>query len=115
MSGSIITVGSGDFEQVVLRSPLPVLIDFWAPWCKPCLALVDTLEKMAKRYAESISVVKVNIDENPELAEKYSIRSIPTLILMKGGELVKDDKGESKITGLLSEAELADFLDRYLL
>lgn len=85
-----------DFRNVVLKSKMPVLVDFWAPWCGPCLALAPVIEELAKTYAGRIRVVKVNTDENPRLSHQYQIRSIPTLVMFKGGQPIERRSGANR-------------------
>ncbi len=82
---AIITVNSENFEKEVLQSRMPVLIDFWATWCGPCRMMSPVIDDIAESMNTSIKVGKVNIDECPELAEKYNVMSIPTFIVLKGG------------------------------
>ena len=84
---------SENFEQEVLKSELPVLIDFWATWCGPCRMLAPVIEQLAQEYDGKVKVGKVNVDEQPELAEKFGIMSIPFVVLMKNGEIVKTSVG----------------------
>lgn len=88
MSGSVSPVTDQSFKADVLDSVLPVLVDFWAPWCGPCRMVAPVVEEIAQQYGEQIKVVKLNTDENPETASKYGIRSIPTLMIFKGGQKV---------------------------
>ena len=82
----IVHATDASFEQDVLNADLPVMVDFWAPWCAPCRAMGQTLDQVAPEMAEKVRIVKVNVDENPEIASRFGIRSIPTLIFFKGGE-----------------------------
>ena len=81
------------FEADVIKSEKPVLVDFWAEWCGPCVQIAPELEELANEYKDSLTVVKVNIDENPETPAKYGVRGIPTLILFKDGEIAATKVG----------------------
>ncbi|MCA6504207.1 MAG: thioredoxin [Pseudanabaena sp.] len=85
---SAIAVTDASFEQDVLKSDIPVLVDFWAPWCGPCRMVAPVVEEVATQYEGKIKVFKLNTDENPSVAGQYGIRSIPTLILFKAGQKV---------------------------
>ena len=97
-------VTDNTFEAEVLKCDLPVLVDFWAPWCGPCRAIAPVVEELAQEYAGQIHVLKMNVDENPNTPAKYGIRAIPTLILFKGGEVVE------QITGAVSKANLKQMI-----
>jgi len=105
MSDNIIHVSDDSFEQEVLQSEKPVLIDYWAEWCGPCKMIAPVLEEVASEYSDKIRVAKLNIDENPATPPKYGIRGIPTLMLFKNGEV------EATKVGAVSKAQLAAFLD----
>ncbi|WP_019215628.1 thioredoxin [Legionella tunisiensis] len=105
MSDNIKTVTDNSFEQDVLNSAKPVLVDFWAEWCGPCRALTPILEEVAANHNESISFAKINIDENPQTPSKYGVMSIPTLILFKNGQV------EAVKMGLLSKSQLSAFVE----
>ncbi len=83
-------VGTDDnFDEIVLRSDIPVLVDFWATWCGPCISMAPTVEEIAKEYADRLKVVKLDIDKNPTTTSKFDIRSIPTLMIFKDGEIIR--------------------------
>ncbi len=82
-----------NFQKEVLEAGLPVLVDFWAPWCGPCQALAPTIEDLAKNYSDKVKIAKVNIDNHPELANKYQVMSIPTLLLFRDGKVDKQHIG----------------------
>ena len=96
------------FEQEVLKADQPVLVDFWAAWCGPCRMIAPAVEALADEYAGKAKVGKVNVDENSATPGRYNIRSIPTLLLFKGGEV------QEQIVGVKSQDELADLLKKYL-
>jgi thioredoxin 1 len=87
-SDKIANITDASFDSDVLKSAEPVLIDFWATWCAPCRAIAPVVEQLAGEYAGKVKVVKLNIDDNPKVATQYDVRSIPTLLLFKGGNVV---------------------------
>lgn len=97
-----------DFESEILQSDQPALVDFWAPWCGPCQMMGPTIDKLASDYAGKAKVAKVNVDDSPDLASKYGIRSIPSLLFFKGGQVVE------QLVGVQPEAVLAGKLDGLL-
>lgn len=82
-------ITDANFEQEVLKSELPVLVDFWAPWCAPCRIVSPIVEELAKEYEGKLKVLKLNVDDNPQTAAKYGIMSIPSLLIFKKGEVAK--------------------------
>jgi len=101
-------VTEATFEDVVLNSEKPILVDFWAVWCGPCRAVSPILDQIAEENPDKLEVVKLNVDENPQLAVKYQITSIPAMKVFKGGEVVKTVIGAKPKAAL--EADLAEFL-----
>jgi thioredoxin 1 len=98
------TAADASFDQEVLQSDIPVLVDFWAAWCGPCKALDPTISALADDYQGQLRVAKLNVDENPETAARYGVRSIPTLILFKDGEALQTSIGvqpKSQLAGLI--------------
>ncbi len=83
-----VKIDNSNFDSDVLNSDTPVVVDFWAEWCGPCKAIGPSLEEISNEMAGKVTIAKVNMDENPELASKYGVRSIPTLLMFKGGEPV---------------------------
>lgn len=105
MADNIVNVSDASFEEEVLNSDVPVLIDYWAEWCGPCKMIAPVLEELAAEYGDKIKIAKLNIDENPETPPKYGIRGIPTLMLFKGGNV------EATKVGAVSKSQLAEFID----
>lgn len=108
MSEHIKEVNDGNFEQVVLQSETPVLVDFWAEWCGPCRTLAPTVEAVAKQYAGAARVFKLNVDDNPSITERYGIQGIPTLIVFKDG------KEKERIIGASSKENISRMIDKAL-
>jgi thioredoxin 1 len=98
-------VGTENFDEEVLKSSLPVMVDFWAPWCGPCKMLGPTVETLAEENNAKLEVVKVNVDENQNLAVKYGIRGIPTLLFFKNGDEV------NRVVGAQGKAQLQKIID----
>ncbi len=93
MSGEPIQITDDAFEKVVMQSQVPVIVDFWAPWCNPCKMIAPTLEKLAKEQEGKLIVAKVNTDENPEWMMKFGVQGIPTLLFVSGGKVVHRQVG----------------------
>ncbi len=108
MSEHIIHVTDESFEEDVLKSPHPVLVDYWANWCAPCKMIAPVLDEIAEEYAGRIKVVKVDIDENRAITERFNVRGIPTLILFKNGE------AEAIKVGAVTKSQLTAFVDSNL-
>ncbi|MEJ2059919.1 MAG: thioredoxin TrxA [Gammaproteobacteria bacterium] len=106
MSEQIAYVTDDSFEQDVLNSSVPVLVDYWAEWCGPCKMIAPILDEISEEYAGRIQIAKLNIDENPATPPKYGIRGIPTLMLFKNGQV------EATKVGALSKSQLTAFLDQ---
>ena len=106
--GATKVVTDSNFETEVLQNDKPVIVDYWAEWCGPCRMVAPVLEEIAAEYADKIAVVKLNIDDNPELSQRYGIMAIPTMNVFSGGEVVKQIVGAKPKSALLRE--LADFL-----
>lgn len=103
---SVLSVSKRSFSEEVLSANLPVLIDFWAPWCGPCRMLSPIVDEVAKEHRADLKVVKVNIDEEPELANEFGVMSIPTLVLMKNGRVAASAVGvrpKQQIEAMLKE------------
>lgn len=105
MNEHIIQVTDDSFEEDVLKSEIPVLVDYWADWCSPCKQIAPILDEVAPEYVGKVKIAKLNIDDNPKTPVKYGVRGIPTLILFKNGEL------EATKVGALSKSQLTAFLD----
>ncbi len=101
-----ITLTDENFEEEVIESDKPVLVDFWATWCGPCMMLAPIVTEIAEEYADELKVGKVNVDEQPVTSLEYKVASIPTLMLFKGGKVVKKTVGYMSKSELITELEL---------
>jgi thioredoxin 1 len=101
-------VTDASFKEQVLDSDVPVLVDFWAPWCGPCRMVAPVVDELAEQYEGQVKVVKLNTDENPQVASQYGIRSIPTLMIFKDGQRV------DMVVGAVPKTTLANTLEKYL-
>jgi thioredoxin 1 len=108
MSKYISEVNDSNFESDVLGSDKPVLVDFWADWCAPCRMLAPTVEQLAEKYAGAARIVKMNIDENPQVLQRYGVRGLPTLILFKNG------KEEERAVGAISKEAISRMIDKHV-
>lgn len=107
MAGNTLEVTDETFENTVLKSKIPVLVDFWAPWCGPCVAIAPTLEELANEYKGKVTIAKVNVDENRHVPSNYGVRSIPYLVLFNGGQVVDTVIGavpKSRLVALIDKA-----------
>jgi thioredoxin 1 len=106
MSDLVQSTNDNDFTKDVLESEMPVLVDFWAPWCGPCNVLAPTLVTIAHEFGDRLKVIKVNVDENPATPSKYAVRGIPALMVFKSGELV------DKSIGAVTVSQLKSFIEK---
>ena len=104
----VLHINDADFETVVAQSDIPVLVDFWAPWCGPCKIIAPILDEIAPEFAGKVKIVKINVDDNQLVAGQFGIRSIPTLLLFKNGQLVATQ------VGALPKNQLAAFINQHL-
>jgi thioredoxin 1 len=105
---NVLEMTDGRFDAEVLRSPIPVLIDFWAPWCAPCRAIAPVVEELASTYAGRLKVVKMNVDDNQQTPARYGVRGIPSLMVFKDGEV------KEQIVGAVPKAQLVRAIDTVL-
>src|SRR4030081_2813041 len=108
MSENVRETSDGTFESDVLKSDRPVLVDFWAEWCAPCRMLAPTVEAVAEKYADTARVVKLNVDNNPSVSQRFGIKGIPTLILFRGG------KEEERVVGATSQEAISRLIDKHI-
>jgi thioredoxin 1 len=108
MSANVIEVSDGSFQQEVLNSPIPVLVDFWAPWCGPCRMVAPVVEDLAGEMAGKMKFAKLNVDDNQGIAAQYGIMAIPALLIFKGGQVAQQH------VGALSKPALKSLVDRVL-
>jgi len=108
MSANVVHVTDTSFDEEVLRSDVPVLVDYWAQWCAPCRMIAPILDEISEEYKAKLKVAKLNIDENPLTPPKYGIRGIPTLMMFKEGNV------EATKVGALSKSQLAAFISSYI-
>ena len=107
-SNGVQQVSDQDFEKVVLQGGKPAFVDFWAPWCGPCRIVGPFVEELAPSYQGKAIITKMNVDDNPEVAQRYGVTSIPTLMMFKDGKLV------DRAVGAMPKSELQKFIDRNL-
>ncbi len=108
MSDTVVNVTSNSFDKVVIQSPGLVMVDFWATWCAPCKMVAPIVEELAKEYEGKATFAKINTDENSDIASRYNIRGIPTLIFFKGGKVLE------QIVGAVPKAQLKSKIDSFL-
>lgn len=104
----VLHINDADFESVVVNSDIPVLLDFWAPWCGPCKMIAPVLDELAPEFAGKVKIVKMNVDDNQVTPAQFGVRSIPTLLLIKNGQIVATQ------VGALPKTQLANFINQHI-
>ena len=104
----VLHINDADFESVVVNSDIPVLLDFWAPWCGPCKMIAPVLDELAPEFAGKVKIVKMNVDDNQTTPAQFGVRSIPTLLLIKNGQVVATQ------VGALAKTQLANFINQHI-
>ena len=108
MAGEVSEVSDADFDEKVLKSSIPVLVDFWAPWCAPCKSIAPALDEVAKEFAGKILIAKVNVDNNPMSPAQYNVRAIPNLVLFKGGAEV------NRLIGAVRKEQIVEVVEKLI-
>lgn len=104
----VLHINDADFESIVVNSDIPVLLDFWAPWCGPCKMIAPVLDELAPEFAGKVKIVKMNVDDNQTTPARFGVRSIPTLLLIKNGQVVATQ------VGALPKTQLANFINQHI-
>ena len=104
----VLHINDADFESIVVNSDIPVLLDFWAPWCGPCKMIAPVLDELAPEFAGKVTIVKMNVDDNQTTPAQFGVRSIPTLLLIKNGQVVATQ------VGALPKTQLANFINQHI-
>ena len=104
----VLHINDADFESIVMNSDIPVLLDFWAPWCGPCKMIAPVLDELAPEFAGKVKIVKMNVDDNQTTPAQFGVRSIPTLLLIKNGQVVATQ------VGALPKTQLANFINQHI-